>query len=115
MKGELISTQFNFEVKYEEDGVRKYLHLLPDTETSSLEIGMEVHFEKVVKLKENASYTSENGWDVNPVEGEYAKLTWVPTLYWMVENAIIRWSIDGTKTAGSLTREILELLKKDKI
>lgn len=34
-------------------------------------------------------------------------------LYQEVENAIIRWNNDGTKTAGSLTREIMEMLKTE--
>ena len=33
------------------------------------------------------------------------------SLYQQIEAAIIRWSNDGTKTAGSLTREIMELIK----
>ena len=33
-------------------------------------------------------------------------------LYSKIENSIISWSIDGTKTAGSLTREIMELIKE---
>lgn len=33
------------------------------------------------------------------------------SLYQQIENAIIKWSNDGTKTAGSLTREIMELIK----
>lgn len=33
-------------------------------------------------------------------------------LYSAIENAIIRWNIDGTKTAGSLTREIMLIIKK---
>ena len=32
-------------------------------------------------------------------------------LYSEIENLIIRWNIDGTKTAGSLTREIMNLIK----
>jgi hypothetical protein len=32
-------------------------------------------------------------------------------IYSEVEEMIIRWSIDGTRTAGSLTREILKRLK----
>jgi hypothetical protein len=31
-----------------------------------------------------------------------------------IENLIIGWSIDGTKTAGHLTRKIMELLKDNK-
>jgi hypothetical protein len=33
-------------------------------------------------------------------------------LYSEIETAIIHWSNDGTQTAGTLTREIIELLKK---
>lgn len=33
------------------------------------------------------------------------------TLYSEIESLIIHWSIDGTRTAGSLTREIMELIK----
>lgn len=36
------------------------------------------------------------------------------TLYSKIEHAIISWNIDGTKTAGTLTREVLSILKKDK-
>jgi hypothetical protein len=32
-------------------------------------------------------------------------------LYSAIEAAIIRWNLDGTKTAGSLTREIMLLIK----
>jgi hypothetical protein len=35
-------------------------------------------------------------------------------VYSKIENVIIRWSNDGTKTAGSLTREIIEILKSSK-
>lgn len=111
MKGEIISTQFNFEVKYEEDGVRKYLAILPEIDTTNLKIGDKVEFEKVVKLKEGATYTTTEGWNVDPVESEYANIIWTPTLYSEIENLIIRWNNDGTQTAGSLTREIMELIK----
>jgi hypothetical protein len=33
-------------------------------------------------------------------------------LYSVIEAAIIRWSLDSTKTAGSLTREIILLIKQ---
>ena len=33
------------------------------------------------------------------------------TLYSEIEHLIIQWNNDGTKTAGSLTREIMELVK----
>lgn len=32
-------------------------------------------------------------------------------LYSEIENLIIRWNNDGTKTAGFLTRQIMKLLK----
>ena len=32
-------------------------------------------------------------------------------LYNEIENLIIRWNIDGTKTAGSLTRQIIGLIR----
>jgi hypothetical protein len=35
------------------------------------------------------------------------------TLYQKIENAIIYWNNDGTKTAGSLTREIMSMLGGD--
>jgi len=33
-------------------------------------------------------------------------------LYKAIEAAIIRWNLDGTKTAGFLTREIMLLIKQ---
>ena len=33
-------------------------------------------------------------------------------LYSDIEAAIIHWNIDGTKTAGSLTREIILIIKQ---
>lgn len=33
-------------------------------------------------------------------------------LYSAIENAIIKWVIDGTRTAGSLTREIMLLVEQ---
>lgn len=36
-------------------------------------------------------------------------------LYTEIENRIIRWSNDGTRTAGELTREIMELIRKHKV
>jgi len=35
-------------------------------------------------------------------------------LYSKIEHAIISWSNNGTKTAGTLTRELLCIIKKDK-
>jgi hypothetical protein len=33
-------------------------------------------------------------------------------LYSTIEAAIIHWSLDGTKTAGSLTREIMSIIEQ---
>lgn len=33
-------------------------------------------------------------------------------LYSAIEAAIIRWNLDGTKTAGELTREIISIIKQ---
>jgi hypothetical protein len=33
------------------------------------------------------------------------------TLYSEIETLIIKWNIDGTKTAGSLTRDIIKLIE----
>ena len=60
-----------------------------------------------IKSGEEVEYISLNG---------YAKLikpgtTYNPTLYSKIETEIIRWSNDGTKTAGELTRKIIELIK----
>jgi hypothetical protein len=35
-------------------------------------------------------------------------------LYTAIEAAIMRWNLDGTKTAGELTREIMVIVKKYK-
>jgi hypothetical protein len=34
-------------------------------------------------------------------------------LYSAIENTIIKWVIDSTKTAGSLTREIMSLIEPE--
>jgi hypothetical protein len=34
-------------------------------------------------------------------------------LYSAIEAAIIRWNLDGTKTAGSLTREIMSITEQE--
>lgn len=36
------------------------------------------------------------------------------TLYQEIENQIIRWNNDGTKTAGHLTRKIMKLIEEEK-
>ena len=36
-------------------------------------------------------------------------------LYSELESLIIKWANDGTKTAGSLTRDILNIINKQKL
>jgi len=36
-------------------------------------------------------------------------------LYSEIENLIIKWSNDGTKTAGHLTRQIMKLISEHKV
>ena len=36
------------------------------------------------------------------------------TLYQEIESQIMRWANDGTKTAGSLTREIMKLVEEER-
>jgi hypothetical protein len=74
MKGKLIQSGFFYCVQFEEDGEIKYIHLLPDANKAGLKDGMNVEFEKVFKLKENATFSSSKGWDVDPVEGVYASI-----------------------------------------
>lgn len=57
-------------------------------------------------IKEN----SNSGLD-NPLQlDDFIKEKKIPSLYSEIESLIIRWNLDGTKTAGSLTREIMKLL-----
>lgn len=117
MKGKIISTGFNFEVQYIDDGgVRKYLHLVPETVTKYLYIGKEVDFEIVGSLNPDAEFTSETGWSKEPIKELQAKIVgdgYDAKLYGEIEHTIIKWTIDNTRTAGSLTREILEILSKE--
>ena len=115
MQGKIYKTDdSNFYVLFVTNNQLKGLPLLPETNTTDLQTDMEVHFEEVVKLKTGATYTATEGWNVDPVEEVYARLVWSPTLYTEVEQAAIRWSNDGTRTAGDLTREILALVEKYK-
>jgi hypothetical protein len=47
-------------------------------------------------------YTEEDMWSNDGTKDLYSK----------IENLIIIWNIDGTKTAGTLTRQIMKLLNK---
>jgi len=55
------------------------LPLLMDEETSPtdrelLVVGSEVRFEQVLVLNDSATYTTEDGWNGDPIKGEYAKI-----------------------------------------
>lgn len=57
-------------------------------------------------------------WINGYLAGALSNQTELPTydedkLYSTIEAAIIRWNIDGTKTAGELTREIMEIIKQN--
>ena len=56
-------------------------------------------------LKHNRIMTSDEFW-----KGLLSKKE-QQTLYSEIETLIIRWNIDGTKTAGSLTRDIMKLIE----
>lgn len=71
MKGKLITSS---RIQYEEGGFRKYINILPETDTSEFNFGDEVEFDIVQKLNEGVTYTDKDGWNKNPIEGEYAKL-----------------------------------------
>lgn len=117
MKGRIISTGFNFEVQYiDDEGVRKYLHLTEDTETKYLYVGMEVEFEIVWIGNPNAEFTTETGWSEEPIKELRAEISgrgYNLELYSEIEHAIIKWTLDGTRTGGSLTREIMGILHKE--
>ena len=51
--------------------------------------------------------TGECNWEKISVVDETEK-----DLYSKIESSIISWEVDGTRTAGSLTREIMELIKE---
>jgi hypothetical protein len=58
-------------------------------------------------LKNNRVMTSDEFWKQLLSKKEQQ------TLYSEIETLIIRWNIDGTKTAGSLTRDIMKLIENE--
>ena len=56
-------------------------------------------------LKNNRVMTSDEFWKQLLSKKEQQ------TLYSEIETLIIKWNIDGTKTAGSLTRDIMKLIE----
>ena len=117
MKGRIISDGFKFQVQYTNDeGVKKQFNLTEDTVTKYLYVGLEVDFEEVWIGNPNAEFTTETGWSEEPIKEIQAEIIgrgYDPKLYSEIENSIIRWSIDGTRTGGSLTREIMEILLQE--
>jgi len=68
------------------------------------------------QVKENWDCIWEKDGKQYKLVGDYEHKEWEEvrpsneTLYSEIEHLIIRWTIDGTKTAGSLTRDIMKLL-----
>ena len=56
------------------------------------------------------NYPSESEDSKPRMSKVYEFLDYKNNLYSEIESLIIHWSIDGTRTAGSLTREIMKLL-----
>lgn len=68
------------------------------------------------EVKENWDCIWENDGKLYELVGDNYHKEWAEinpfkdTLYSEIESLIIHWSIDGTRTAGSLTRDIMKLL-----
>ena len=71
------------------------------------------------EVKENWNCIWENDGNYYKLVGDNEHKEWdevniykqnKQTLYSEIETLIIKWNIDGTKTAGSLTRDIIKLL-----
>jgi hypothetical protein len=72
-----------------------------------------------LEVKENWNCIWENDGKYYKLVGDNEHKEWdevniykqnKQTLYSEIETLIIKWNIDGTKTAGSLTRDIMKLL-----
>jgi hypothetical protein len=64
------------------------------------------------EIKESKSFLPDNLFGYLEDVYNKAKALDENELYSAIEAAIIRWNLDGTKTAGSLTREIILLIKQ---
>ena len=64
------------------------------------------------EIKESKSFLPDNLFEYLEDVYNKAKALDEDELYRAIEAAIIRWNLDGTKTAGSLTREIMLLIKQ---
>ena len=64
------------------------------------------------EIKESKSFLPDNLFAYLENVYNKAKSLDENELYSAIEAAIIRWNLDGTKTAGELTREIMLILKQ---
>jgi hypothetical protein len=64
------------------------------------------------EIKESKSFLPDNLFAYLEDVYNKAKSLDENELYSAIEAAIIRWNLDGTKTAGELTREIMLILKQ---
>jgi len=69
---------------------------------------------KIKNLHSNYDWSKQSRPIVDILCNECGEFFHVNNQYQEIENAIIRWSNDGTKTAGTLTREIIEIIKQNK-
>lgn len=89
MTGTLVKTEVGWFVKYLEDmGNIKRLHItdkvnemyanpfieLPYGRNEPVHNGMTVEFQIALTLKKGAVYTTADGWNGDPIEGQYAQL-----------------------------------------
>lgn len=90
-----------FSVEYDSDDFRSWEYLVdPIAE-------FELHITEAEQKRQ------QEEWDKLGINDscELDELFSGPSKYTQIESAIIQWSNDGTKTAGALTRELIELLK----
>ena len=64
------------------------------------------------EIKESKSFLPDNLFAYLEDVYNKAKSLDENELYSAIETAIIRWNLDGTKTAGELTREIISIIKQ---
>ena len=64
------------------------------------------------EIKESKSFLPDNLFAYLEDVYNKAKSLDENELYIAIEAAIIRWNLDGTKTAGELTREIISIIKQ---
>ena len=64
------------------------------------------------EIKESKSFLPDNLFEYLEDVYNKAKALDENELYSAIEAAIIRWNLDGTKTAGSLTRDIISIIEQ---